>query len=56
MQDLNDVGSALGSVRMSLETLDSGVAKGLVAIVSPFGFGRKVQVAEELQEKKISRC
>ena len=41
MQDLDDVGSALGSARMSLETVDSGVAKG------PRGDRESIWVREE---------
>ena len=36
MQDLDDVGSALGSARMRLETVDSGVAKGSRGDREPF--------------------
>ena len=46
MQDLDDVGSVLGSTRMSFETLDSQIAEGL-KIMSPERT-RKVQVAEDL--------
>ena len=48
VQDLDDVGSVFGSPRMSFETLDSPIPKGLMQIMNP-EFKRKVQVSEELQ-------
>ena len=51
-QDLDGVGSVFGSTTVSFETQDSQIANSLMKIMNP-EFQRKVQVAEELQEKKI---
>ena len=51
MQDLYDVGFVFGSTRMSFDTLQSQIANGLMKIMN-LECKRKVQVAQELQEKK----
>ena len=51
-QVLDDVGSVLGSTRMSIvKTLGSPAAKGLMKIMNP-EFKSQNQVVDELQEKK----
>ena len=52
MQDLHEVGSVLGSTRMSFETVDSKSATGLMKIMNS-DLPRKVQVAEELQNPPV---
>ena len=49
MQDVDTVGSVFGSTRMSFETLDSQIVKGLMKIVNP-ELKRK-KVAEALSEQ-----
>ena len=51
MQGLDDVGSVFDCTRMSVDTLDSPIANGLVKVMNP-EFKRRVQVAEELQGRQ----
>ena len=53
-QELDDVGSVIGSNKMSFETLCSPIAQGLMKTMYPESTS-KVRVAEEMQEN-ISRC
>ena len=52
MQDVYDVGSALGSTGMGFETWDSKVANGSMKILNP-ELQTQIQVSEESQEKNL---
>ena len=54
MQDLDDVGFALGSTRMSFKILDATSANGLVEIMNP-ELKRRVLLTEESHEKMTDR-
>ena len=49
LQELDDVGAVFGDCQMSLETLDSQNAQGLVKNMNP-EFKRQIQVLEDSQD------